>query len=133
MNLNHIMEFSEVLKETRSSLKKPTLLIGNGFSIAFNKSVFTYKSLYEQAQEKGIVNKLSSSIPKLFKSVNTFDFEYIMQVLKHFGIAGASYNVDKNILMLAKQEEDLLKRVLVEAITNNHPDNPVNPPFLVPS
>lgn len=126
MNFTHIMDFSEVLKETSLSSKKPTLLVGNGFSIAFNKSIFTYKSLYEQAQEKGIVNKLSSSIPKLFESVNTFDFEYIMQVLKHFGIAGTSYNVDENVLMLAKQDEDFLKKILVEAITNNHPDNPNN-------
>ncbi|HAT8987001.1 TPA: DUF4917 family protein, partial [Legionella pneumophila subsp. pneumophila] len=125
MNITHIMDFSEVLNETqRSPQKKPALLLGNGFSMAFNKSIFSYKSLYEQALEKGLVQKLSSSIPELFESVNTFDFEYIMQVLKYFGIAGAAYSVDENVLMQAKQDEALLKNMLVEAITNNHPDNP---------
>jgi hypothetical protein len=92
MNQNgiHIMEFSEGLRETQtSSQKKPALLLGNGFSIAFNKNIFSYRSLYEKALNEGLMQKLSSSIPELFDSINTFDFEYIMQVLKHFGIVGA--------------------------------------------
>ena len=126
-NITNIMNFSDVLKETqRSSQNKPALLLGNGFSIAFNKNVFSYKNLYEQAQKRGLVNKLSSSIPELFESVNTFDFEYIMQVLTHFTLAGAAYNVNENLLMQAKQDENLLKNILIEAITNNHPDSPNN-------
>ncbi|MHB1946947.1 MAG: DUF4917 family protein [Gammaproteobacteria bacterium] len=129
MNSNQIIvkTFEDVLKETDTlSAKKPSLLLGNGFSIAFDKSIFSYKSLYEQAQELGLFEKISRSIPSLFESISTFDFEHIMQVLKHFVIAGSSYDVEKELLTKAKQDEDDLKQILVEAITRNHPDDPAS-------
>lgn len=124
---NHVRidTFENVLTKINiSTEKKPTLLLGNGFSIAFNKDIFTYQSLYEQAKERGLFEKISFAIPHLFESINTFDFEQIMQILKHFLIAGDAYAVERSLLEIIRCDEELLKHILIEIITKNHPDDP---------
>lgn len=127
MNSNtlKVVKFDDILKQTNAlSAKKPTLLLGNGFSIAFDGNIFSYKSLYEQAKDMGLFEKISQAVPSLFESVSTFDFEHVMQVLNHFVVAGSSYKIEGALLVRAEQDEIALKQILVEAITRNHPDDP---------
>lgn len=121
-----VKTFTEVLNEISPAdeTKKPALLLGNGFSIAFDKGIFSYENLYTQANRLNLFEKLSEAIPELFSATETFDFEHIMQILKHFIIASGAYNLEANLITLAKKDEEGLKNILVEVITRNHPDDP---------
>lgn len=79
-----LMSFSEALNKSNG---KKRLLIGNGFSQACRKNIFSYGSLFEKAD----FSKLSTSAKASFKSLDTTNFKSIAFVLKaltdHLGSA----------------------------------------------
>ena len=113
-----VMTFDEAL--TRSDAAKRKLLLGNGFSIAWKATAFTYRSLIEAAD--------LSSVPRAqaaFGALNTSDFEEVIRalltaarIMPAFGPEGASMAAQM------RQDADALKAILVEAIASKHPDRP---------
>src|SRR5436853_7861187 len=56
---------------------KRHLLLGNGFSIALKSDIFSYGSLYENADFSQ-----SPHIPRLFEALGTQDFEIVIRHLQ---------------------------------------------------
>lgn len=120
----NIMTFQEAMQKATVKNKKPILILGNGFSMAFQKDIFGYDSLLERAKTQGIFKEASSSVLKLFQMTGTSDFEYILQILKHLSLAVPLYCNESKLLQIIQQDIDCLKQALVESITKNHPDDP---------
>jgi hypothetical protein len=96
------------------------LLLGNGFSIACIPSIFTYTSLYEQADFSDI-----PEVEKLFELLNTKDFELVINCLENGSLAiplylNQSSDVESKMRMHAKR----LKELLIETVAKNHPAYP---------
>ena len=57
--------------------KKKHLLLGNGFSIALKPDIFSYGSLYENADFSAALH-----VKKLFEALGTQDFEIVIKHLQ---------------------------------------------------
>jgi hypothetical protein len=110
-------------KSAMESLKgthKRHLLLGNGFSIALKPDIFTYGSLYENADFSA-----APHVKKLFQALGTQDFEI---VIKHLQDAAKVVEVYRpSAVTLARRlraDGAAIKDALVTAIAKRHPDYP---------
>ena len=103
-----------------SSAKKRHLLLGNGFSIALRPDIFSYGSLYENADFTA-----APHVTKLFEALRTQDFEI---VIKHLQDAAKVVEVYRpSAVTLARslrRDASVIKDALVAAIAKRHPDRP---------
>lgn len=114
-----ILTFDQAMHAVRSANHKH-LLLGNGFSIAVKSDIFTYGSLYENAD----FTKMSK-VKELFKALDTQDFEI---VIKHLINTAATLKIyspsDKALQAELLSDANSLKEALVTAIAKHHPDRP---------
>lgn len=113
-----LLTYQDVLDNI--NIDKSSLLLGNGFSMAFDPKRFSFTSLLERAKESDLIKK-DSNLNKLFNVFDTTDFEKIIRVLDNYIVTAQIYNPDLDIDKL-KDEVENLKTYLVDTITNNHPD-----------
>lgn len=118
--MSELLNYQEVLKKTKTG--KRHLLLGNGFSMAYEKERFSFTNLLESAIKEGIIKK-ASPIYNLFLEFGTSDFELIIKQLESSSIVLKSYSsVSKNIIDDIEKDANALKHHLVEIVTNNHPE-----------
>jgi hypothetical protein len=72
----NIITFNEAIQKSNSYTTRH-LLLGNGFSIACVPSIFTYNSLFEEADFSS-----NPEIEKAFKNLSTTDFELVINALE---------------------------------------------------
>jgi len=106
--------------ENISGASKKHLLLGNGFSIALRPDIFSYSSLYDNADFSS-----APHIAKLFEALGTKDFEI---VIRHLQIAAKVVEVYRPELQTLADELNAdaaaIKTALVTAIAKRHPDRP---------
>ena len=96
------------------------LLLGNGFSIALKPDIFTYGSLYENADFSEMPN-----VQKLFQGLNTQDFEIVIKHLQDTATTLAIYSPDDTELVKQlRHDASCLKDALLKAIAKRHPERP---------
>lgn len=100
--------------------EKRTLLLGNGFSMAYNKERFSFTNLFDSAVNKKLINK-SSPVYKIFQHFESKDFEEVIKLLGSSFLVFDEYNIKYDKPKIEKDISDL-KEHLVDIITNNHPD-----------
>lgn len=107
-----ILSFKEALKQSHELDK--SILLGNGFSIAWNHDIFSYKSLKEQAEH------INENAAKVFSALNTFDFEEVIEAFTVSGKVCSALGIENNF----SHEADKIRDLLIETIAANHPDFP---------
>lgn len=115
----NIKSFQQALDNAQGYNQKH-LLLGNGFSIACVPSIFTYQSLFNEAD---FHNK--SQIRKAFEILNTTDFEVVIHALEQSGKLLEGYD-DKQSFLAAQMIADAerIKDILIQTIAENHPASP---------
>jgi hypothetical protein len=114
-----ILSFQEALKASEPYNKRH-LLLGNGFSIACIPTIFTYDSLYSQADFGDMIEA-----KKAFELLRTQDFELIISSLNNAGaILPAYLPKEEQSIKLILQHATKLKERLIETIARNHPEFP---------
>ena len=103
--------FEEAIKECAKY--KKNLLLGNGFSMAYDDAAFNYKHLLEDS-------KLPQKLKFLFEIFKTEDYE---RVIKNLETLEQIFNNKGNIVNELRCIEELIKRDLVRTITNKHPNS----------
>ena len=118
---NRLLDFNDVKSQIIKDNNRH-LLLGNGFSMAYDDKRFSFTSLLQSAVEKKLI-KETDSIYKVFEEFNTKDFEEVIKLLetsiralRHYGIVGAE---DEQKIL---GDSGSLKNHLVKIITNNHPE-----------
>jgi hypothetical protein len=99
-------------KEAMNSMKegeKPSVLLGNGFSQAFDKNIFNYSNLLEAAD----FGTRKTVLKPLFKGMGTYDFEVVMKQLVAAQSVLEVYGVDDGALDQIKRDKKLLKEALI--------------------
>ncbi len=108
--------FDTVIADLRKKKRQTHLLLGNGFSMAYDSDIFSYNALHNFIDN--IDNKLLS---KLFEIVNTKDFELVMQQLDNFLQLVAAFDADSQLQADIQHASDQLKTSLIDAIKALHP------------
>lgn len=114
-----ILTFDDAIAHS-ARFKKRHLLLGNGFSIACLPNIFTYGSLFEQADFSS-----APRLPAVFKAVGTTDFEHVIKMLEDASRVLPVYS--REAVEVAKQmavDAESLKDILIQTVANNHPNIP---------
>lgn len=114
-----VLPFDKALKSIGSA-KRKHLVLGNGFSIALRPDIFTYGSLYENADFSA-----APHVKLLFEALKTQDFEVVIKHLQDSATVVSVYR--PNAVRLAKAlraDAAAIKDALVAAIAKRHPDRP---------
>ncbi|WP_410659913.1 DUF4917 family protein [Amycolatopsis sp. lyj-112] len=123
------MDYDEAiawLSETTNSKGRalPTrLILGNGFSIAFDPARFSYSALRSQAESQGM---LSLTAQHLFHKLDTQDFEIVIKTLEDaaiglYALDATKYSAEAAIL---SEEASKLKDALAHILAALHPERP---------
>ncbi len=117
--MTKILTFTDAIDQSRR-FKKRHLLLGNGFSIACRSDIFTYGSLFDQADFSS-----TPRLPAVFKAVGTTDFEHVIKILVDTSRIVPVYASEA--VETAKQmasDAEALKDTLIQTVANNHPNIP---------
>lgn len=113
-----IMTFDEVISSLQKKHRIISLLIGNGFSMAYDNKIFSYNALHNFLQSQD-----DELLSKLFGAIKTKNFELVMQQLEStialldaFGVEGS---VKQQILLAAEK----LKQGLLKSVKELHPEH----------
>lgn len=113
--------FHDAYEQMQGHSGKLCLLLGNGFSMAYDSQRFSFTNLLQSAIEQGIIGE-GSNIHQVFRRLETADFEKVLRHLDQmYEIVDVYYpRADKSQI---ERDVKSLKKHLVNTITNNHPDN----------
>lgn len=118
MAVNNLAHFDEVMRHLTKKKRQTHLLIGNGFSMAYDSEIFSYNAL-----TNFIDNSNNELLKKLFSIVNTKNFEQIMQQLNNFTEIASLFSTDKELVFKIQAASDTLKSSLIEAVKTLHPEH----------
>ena len=94
------------------------LLLGNGFSVAYDPTIFSYNALHS------FVSKLKDDdLSKVLTVVETRNFEIIMQYLDHFSALVEAFGGDPALKARVDGASSKLKRSLLQAVKELHPEH----------
>jgi hypothetical protein len=97
------------------------LLLGNGFSIAWNRDIFAYGSLYDRANFSAV----SASAKDAFDVLGTRDFEVVMRRMRESAALLELFDAGQSKLATQlRTDADGLRDLLVQTIADNHPARP---------
>ena len=100
--------------------RKRHLLLGNGFSIAYDP-IFDYRSLFEAAKS---FKKFSNAphLPKVFDLLDdTKDFEKVIRFLRDTSKILRIYNNASSVADKIERDAEVLKSILISTISDIHP------------
>jgi hypothetical protein len=111
--------FQDLLSAIEQNRGRPFhLMMGNGFSMAYDPKIFSYNALYD------FVSALSdSTLTKIFSVVETKNFEIIMKELETFSAFLEAFNADAALQASMLQARQKLKTALIDAIKALHPEH----------
>lgn len=89
------------------------IILGNGASIAVDKR-FSYASMLEYAERNRLITK---NLAKVFKYLETTDFELVLQMLWHAYRINEALNVDDSITSKAYKD---LRAALIQSVRDFH-------------
>lgn len=94
------------------------LLLGNGFSMAYDSKIFSYNALHDFVSKAG--NRL---LTDLFDTIKTKNFEEVMRQLENFSALVDVFGTDEKLKEKVKAAETELKAKLLGAIKSLHPEH----------
>ncbi len=113
-----ILSFEAALERVHDYGDSFNVLLGNGFSRAYNDNIFSYRSLFESAD----FSKLSNESQKAFDVLQTTDFEKVLRSLDSSSKLLKLYapKEKKLIQNILKDLEDI-RDLLAKTIAKRHP------------
>jgi hypothetical protein len=94
------------------------LIMGNGFSMAYDHNIFSYNALYD------FIEKLQdSTLSKLFEVINTKNFELVMRQLDNFIEIAKAFDKEGALIKALTEANQLLQQSLIDAVSSLHPEH----------
>ena len=97
--------------------ERPSILLANGFSQAWDPNIFNYQNLLQKAD----FGNRDTPIRDIFDKFKTYDFEKIMRALEAAESVCESYGFDQTKIDEIKDDQQILKNSLVDVISQTHP------------
>ena len=124
--MENLLTFEQAYNDAKAQGGKISVLLGNGFSMAYDAKRFSFTNLLESAKTSGIISK-DSELAKLFANLQTSDFEKVIKILEDGRLVTQIYHPLFNNEKITSDIKSL-KKHLVAVITNNHPDKSTDVP-----
>ena len=116
--VDNLQKYEDVIKALNSENEKKHLLLGNGFSIAYDYNIFSYSTL------SSFIEKLNDELlKKLFTVINTKNFELVMRQIDNFVEIAKVFSSDKQFVDKLSKAKTILKDSLINAIKELHPEH----------
>ena len=115
-DLDSYDDITTYLQSKRNETRNKHLLLGNGFSVAYDPSIFSYIALsnfVETSKDKLLTN--------LFQAINSKNFEEVMRHLDVFLVFAKSLNANASFIKTITTAHDKLKKSLIQAVEALHP------------
>lgn len=109
--------YEEMIEKFEKKNKTVSLLMGNGFSIAYDSNMFSYNKLAEFIKNIGSINA-----KKLFNIFGTSNFELIMEQLDKTLKISEEFGANENFIENIKSSTEELKNNLINAVSGLHPE-----------
>lgn len=111
--------FDDVLASIKKNPNREfNLLLGNGFSIAYDSAIFSYNALHD------FIKKLDDKdLSTILGVIETRNFEVIMQQLDNFSALIAAFGGDPKLKKRIDAASAKLKKSLLEAVKALHPEH----------
>lgn len=114
----HYDSYGEVLESLAKKKRQIHLLLGNGFSMAYDSKIFSYNALYD------FVSSLDDKDMKsLFEAIKTKNFELIMNQLDTFEMLLVRFTADLALISRIRDAKSKLKSSLLDAVSQMHPEH----------
>lgn len=113
-----VMTFGEVVSSLQRKRRTISLLMGNGFSIAYDSEIFSYNALYDflQAQDDELLNRL-------FGAIKTKNFELVMQQLDTTIALLDAFDAEKSVKQQILLASEKLRKGLLKSVKELHPEH----------
>jgi hypothetical protein len=123
MDYDKAISWLNELTNSRGKALTPRLLLGNGFSIAFDPARFSYSALRSQAEGQGT---LSPTAQHLFRKLDTQDFEIVIKTLEDATLGLEALDATKYATETTTlgAEAAKLKDALAHILAALHPERP---------
>ncbi len=113
-----LQSYTEVINYLSKRNRQKHLLLGNGFSVAYDHKIFSYNALHNFIQGSN-----DPLLIKLFSSIKTKNFELIMRQLSTFVELLENFDPNSELIDTFNTASHRLKIGLIEAIKELHPDH----------
>ncbi|MCQ8859273.1 DUF4917 family protein [Plesiomonas shigelloides] len=113
-----LLTFSEAKEYLSEKDRTVHLLLGNGFSMAYNHIIFSYNALHQFIEQQK-----DPLITTLFNIVNTKNFELVMQQLDNLCELINAFDANNSLLDKVVTARDRLKESLIDAVESLHPEH----------
>lgn len=113
------LKYDEVIRRTENG--KRYLLLGNGFSIAYDK-IFSFKNLFDYAVNKNLII-VNSSLYNIFYDFTTYDFERVIKKLEESIIIYYRYHNYPYYYSYLDWDINNLKNILINVLSELHPEH----------
>ena len=118
MKFEDLPSYQQILADLTKKRRKIHLLFGNGFSMAYDRNIFSYNAL------STFIEKVDDDLlKKLFHTLDTKNFEVIMQQLDTFAEIAKIFSTDSTLVLRINQASEKLKRSLIDAVKELHPEH----------
>ena len=113
-----LMKFDEVINYLIKKKRTFSLLMGNGFSMAYDSEIFSYNALsrFLSSRDDPLINKL-------FDVIKTKNFEVVMQQLDTTLALLEAFDSSKALQESIRNASDKLKAGLLSSIHQLHPEH----------
>ena len=113
-----ILKFDEVVTSLQKKRRTMSLLMGNGFSMAYDKEIFSYNALYNFLQSQD-----DELLTKLFGAIKTKNFELVMQQLDTTIALLDAFGAEKSVKQQILEASEKLKQGLLKSVKELHPEH----------
>lgn len=114
----HYKTYAEVVESLSKKKRKVHLLLGNGFSMAYDPKIFSYNALYDFVAALG-----DPALIKLFEAIKTKNFELVMGQLDLFVALLDAFESKEGLQDRVKQAGARLQKSLLDAVGALHPEH----------
>lgn len=117
-----ILNWADALA-ARTDNGKRSVLLGNGFSVACRQKIFRYDAIFDRFTA-ALDEVDAERMARVFDAFATRDFEEVLRALKSVEAVAPYYGVSAPTLGSVRQDQELIRRALVDALASSHPAGP---------
>ncbi|EFV82363.1 hypothetical protein HMPREF0005_00678 [Achromobacter xylosoxidans C54] len=114
----HYEKFEHVMAELKKKKRKSHLLLGNGFSMAYDNSIFSYNALFNF-----VASLKDRDLAAILGVMKTKNFELMMEQLEAFSSLLKVFGGDEALQAKVHAAHDGLRKSLIDAIRSMHPEH----------
>lgn len=113
-----VQKFDAVVEHLKKRKKPVSLLMGNGFSMAYDRDIFSYNALYDF-----MASREDELLKTLFGVIETRNFELVMQQLDTTLALLDAFGSDTSLRAKIQGASQKLRETLLNSVRELHPEH----------